>query len=104
MREHPELRRESVLADERQVLQEEKSALMDAMRRGVVSDDVGEGLLEEVDIKLDRVRSGETTVEGLEEGYEEFWRRRTREFGLDVGVQEDVEETSEPASGGEGDA
>ena len=99
MSEHPELRRESLLAGERRVLQEEKSALMDAVRNGIVSDDSGERLLEEVDIKLDRVRSGETTVERREEGYEEFWRRRAREFGLDAGGQEDVEGTSEPAPG-----
>ncbi len=105
MSEHPELRRESLLAGERRVLQEEKSALMDAIRNGVVGDDPGERLLEEVDIKLDRVRSGETTVERREEGYEEFWRQRAREFGLDVGVQEDQEEvegTSEPAHGDDG--
>jgi CPA1 family monovalent cation:H+ antiporter len=99
MSEHPELRRESLLAGERRVLQEEKSALMDAVRNGVVSDDSGERLLEEVDIKLDRVRSGETTVGRREEGYEEFWRQRAREFGLDVGAQEDGEGSSEPVPG-----
>ena len=85
MREHPSLRRESLLAGERRVLREEKSAIMDAMRRGVISDDVGERLIEEVDLKLDRVRSGETTVEERGEGYEEFWRRRAEAFGLEVG-------------------
>jgi len=99
MREHPELRRESVLAGERRILREEKSAVMDAMRRGVVSDEVGERLLEEVDLKLDSVRSGETTVEGREEGYEEFWRRQARKFGLEVGTGEDVDGSSEPAHG-----
>ena len=99
MGEHPELRYESLLAGERRVLQEEKSALMSAVRKGVVSDDVGEGLLEEVNIKLDRVRSGETTVEGIEEGYEEFWRRRTREFGLGVEPGEDADESSDPSPG-----
>ena len=89
MREHPELRRESILAGERRVLREEKSALMDAMRRGVVSDDVGERLLEEIDLKIDRVRSGETTVGRREEGYEEFWRRRAAAFGLDVETVDD---------------
>jgi CPA1 family monovalent cation:H+ antiporter len=101
MREHPELRRESVLAGERRVLREEKSAVMDAMRRGVVSDEVGERLLEEVDLKLDRVRSGETTVEGLEEGYEEFWRRQAREFGLEAGVDPDAQGASPEGTGDE---
>ncbi|MEF8876846.1 MAG: hypothetical protein V5A60_09030 [Haloarculaceae archaeon] len=52
----------------------------------MISDDVGERLIEEVDLKLDRVRSGETTVEERGEGYEEFWRRRAEAFGLEVGA------------------
>jgi len=83
--ETPEIRREELLIGERQVLRREKSALMDAMRAGVVSDDVGERLLDEVDLKLDRVHAGESTVAGRgSEGYEEFWRRRAEAFGLDV--------------------
>ena len=83
--ETPAIRREELLIGERQVLRREKSALMDAMRAGVVSDDVGERLLDEVDIKLDRVHAGESTVAGRgSEGYEEFWRRRAEAFGIDV--------------------
>ncbi|GAA0228945.1 Na+/H+ antiporter [Haladaptatus pallidirubidus] len=81
---NPDLRREELLVGERRVLKEEKSAIMDAMRSGVVSDDVGERLLEEVDLKLDRVDSGESTArENPEkEGYTEFWRVRADEYGL----------------------
>ena len=83
--EHPEIRREELLIGERQVLRREKSAIMDAMRSGIVSDDVGERLLDEVDIKLDMVHAGESTVRGEgAEGYEEFWRQRAEAFGLDV--------------------
>jgi len=82
--ENPELRKEQLLAGERRLLQREKSAIMDAMRDGVVSDHVGEALLEEADLKLDHVRDGESTVERREEGYEEFWRGRAREFGVDA--------------------
>jgi CPA1 family monovalent cation:H+ antiporter len=82
--ESPELRRTELLSGERQVLRREKSAIMDAIRSGVVSDDVGERLIEEVDIKLERVASGESTVRETEEGYEEFWRTRAAEFGLDA--------------------
>ena len=41
-------------------------------------------LLDEVNLKLDRVRRGETTVtrERDVEGYEEYWRQRAREHGL----------------------
>jgi CPA1 family monovalent cation:H+ antiporter len=82
--ENPGIRREELLVGERRVLKEEKSAVMDAMRSGAISDDVGEHLLEEIDLKLDQVHAGESTVrDEREEGYEEFWRHRAREFGLD---------------------
>ncbi len=84
MEEHPELRREQVLAGERQVLQREKSVLMESMRNGVVSSDAADRLIEEVDIKIDRVRAGERTVSEVDEAYEEFWRSRAAAFGLDV--------------------
>ncbi|MFB6149966.1 MAG: Na+/H+ antiporter [Halobacteriales archaeon] len=83
LHDHPEIRQQELLAGERQLLRQEKTALMDAIRSGVVSDDIGERLIEEIDLKLDRVRSGESTVQRDEEGYEEFWRQRAREFGLD---------------------
>ncbi|MFB6194658.1 MAG: Na+/H+ antiporter [Haloplanus sp.] len=90
----PELRRAELLTGERQVLQREKSAVMDAVRSGVISDDVGDRLLDEVDIKLDRVHSGESTVGESEESYEEFWRTRAAEFGLDAA---EIEEASDEA-------
>ncbi|MFB6207161.1 MAG: Na+/H+ antiporter [Haloglomus sp.] len=99
LREHPDLAREQLLAGERQVLQREKSAVMDAARRGVISDDVAERLLEEVDIKLDRVRDGERTVGADEEAYTEFWRERAREFGLDADLE--VETTDDEQIPGE---
>ncbi|WP_137285127.1 cation:proton antiporter [Halorussus salinisoli] len=86
---NPELRREELLIGERQVLKQEKSALLDAMRTGTVSDDVGRRLMEEVDLKLDRVQSGESTVTDRpeQEGYEEFWRSRAAEFGLEMKLE-----------------
>ena len=86
LRENPELRREELLVGERRVLQQEQSALMDAVRRGVLSDDVGDRLMEEVDVKLDLVDDGESTVERREEGYEEFWRSQAAEFGIDFDI------------------
>jgi CPA1 family monovalent cation:H+ antiporter len=82
--ENPELRREQLLIAERRVLKSEKSAVMDAMRNGIVADDVGEQLLEEVNLKLDEVRSGDSTVERTGDGYREFWRDRAADFGLDA--------------------
>jgi CPA1 family monovalent cation:H+ antiporter len=82
----PELRREELLLGERRVLKREKSALMTAMRNGTVSDDVGRRLIEEVDLKLDRVQSGESTVSDRpkREEYEEFWRSKADEYGLEL--------------------
>jgi CPA1 family monovalent cation:H+ antiporter len=82
LQEQPELRYEQRLSGERRVLQWEKSALMDAKRRGVISDSIGERLLEEIDLKLDRIRDGESTLGGEDEGYNEFWRSQATEFGL----------------------
>ncbi|WP_458190119.1 Na+/H+ antiporter [Haladaptatus sp. NG-WS-4] len=89
--ENPDLRREELLVGERRVLKQEKSAIMSAMRSGVISDDVGEKLLGEVDLKLNRVDTGESTVRSDpdREGYEEFWRTRLDEYGLDTSVGDD---------------
>ncbi|MFC4553339.1 MULTISPECIES: Na+/H+ antiporter [Halorussus] len=83
---NPELREEELLVGERRVLKREKSAVMDAMRNGTISDDVGHRLLEELDLKLDRVQTGESTVthDPEEEGFQEFWRARAAEYGLDM--------------------
>jgi len=86
--QHPEIRREELLAGERQVLRREKSAIMDAVRSGRISDDVGDGLIEEVDLKLDRVNAGESTVHGLSEGFQEYWRTRAAAFGLSTAESE----------------
>jgi CPA1 family monovalent cation:H+ antiporter len=82
----PELRREELLLGERRVLKQEKSALMTAMRNGTISDDVGRRLIEEVDLKLDRIQSGESTVSDRpeREEYEEFWRSKADEYGLEI--------------------
>ncbi len=84
MRENPDLRREELLIGERRLLQREKSAIQDAVQNGVISGDVGDRLLEEVDLKLDRVDDGMSTVDESEEAYEEFWRTQAAEFGLDI--------------------
>ncbi|MHB9286721.1 cation:proton antiporter [Halobacteriales archaeon Cl-PHB] len=89
--ENPELRREQLLTGERQVLQREKSAVMDAVRQGVVSDDVADRLTEEINIKLDRVHDGQSTVAEEQEAFEEFWRQRARAFGLEAADPDSTE-------------
>ncbi|MGB9955655.1 cation:proton antiporter [Haloferax prahovense] len=81
---YPEVGREELMMGERRVLQAEKRAVLDAIRIGVVSDDVGERLLEETNLKLDRVEAGQSTVMDGREGYDEVWRERVRELGLAV--------------------
>jgi len=82
--EHPPLRDRERLTGERQLLIREEAAIRDAEHAGLVTSDVAADLLDEVNLKLDRVRRGETTVtrERDVEGYEEYWRQRAREHGL----------------------
>ncbi|EMA40984.1 Na+/H+ antiporter [Halococcus hamelinensis] len=84
MQENPDLRREELLIGERRLLQREKNAIREAVQNGVIGGDVGDRLLEEVDLKLNRVNDGESTVDEQEEAYEEFWRTQAAEFGLDI--------------------
>ncbi len=86
---HPEIQREQLLSGERRVLQEEKTTIMDAMRNGTISDDAGEQLLDEANLKLDRVNAGESTVGSETEEYEEFWRSKAAEFALDTEPSEE---------------
>ena len=81
---YPDLRREEIRAGERQLLRREKAAIMDAAGTGVVADDVAEHLREEVDLKLDRLGSGKSTVAADEEEFEEFWRSRAAELGIEA--------------------
>ncbi len=103
--DNPEIRQEELLIGERQVLKREKSAIMDAMRTGIVGDEVGEPLLEEVNLKLSRIDQGRSTVQETEEGYSEFWRRRAEEFGLQSASLTEREETDDvERAGGRGPA
>jgi len=82
--EHPELHRQQLLTGERRVLRRERAAVRDAMRSGAISDDVSERLLDEIALKLDYVADGLSTVATDEEAYEEFWRDRVDEYGMDL--------------------
>ena len=89
--ENPAIRSEEALLGERQVLTREKSAVMDALRTGLIGDLVGRRLLDEVDLKIDQVEAGESTVQADrmgEEAYREFWRTRAVEYGLDCAIDE----------------
>nr|WP_254523147.1 Na+/H+ antiporter [Natrinema caseinilyticum] len=101
--EHPEIRREELLIGERQVLKREKSAIMDAMRTGVIGDEVGRPLLEEVNLKLSQVDQGRSTVDETEEEYDEFWRQRAQEFGLRSASLSERDESRDVRSAGDGE-
>ncbi|MDS0473947.1 cation:proton antiporter [Natrinema sp. 1APR25-10V2] len=68
---------------------------------GVVGDEVGEPLLEEVNLKLSRIDQGRSTVQETEEGYSEFWRRRAEEFGLQSAGLTEREGTDDVERAGE---
>ncbi|MFB6082577.1 MAG: cation:proton antiporter [Halanaeroarchaeum sp.] len=97
LEEHPDIRRKELLVGERRVLKREKSAIIDAMRTGVIGDDVGQRLLEEVNLKLSQVTSGESTVSsevrdvGEPGAFEEFWRDEAEDFDLSVEPSEESE-------------
>lgn len=95
LRDHPELRQQQLRAAERRLLQDEKSTVMDSVRRGVISGDTGDALIREVNLKLDRLSSGETTVGGETEQYEEFWRHQVSEAEVDVDVHVPHEDETE---------
>ena len=80
----PSLHRRETLAGERRVLAAEESAITEAELDGLVSTETADELVAEIREKRDRTRRGKTTVTSSEEreGYEEFWRRRARAFGL----------------------
>ncbi|WP_254529394.1 Na+/H+ antiporter [Natrinema gelatinilyticum] len=99
--DNPEIRREELLIGERQVLKREKSAVMDAMRTGIIGDEVGRPLLEEVDLKLSQVGQGHSTVNETEEEYDEFWRQRAQEFGLRSASLSERKESRDVRSAGD---
>jgi CPA1 family monovalent cation:H+ antiporter len=82
--ENPELERRERLDGERQLLKRERATIIDAEHEGLITTDVAEELLNEVNLKLERIEQGETTVlaGSDEEGYEEYWRERARDFGV----------------------
>ena len=105
--DHPELRERQALDNERQLLNMEHAAIQDAEHEGLIATDVADDLLQEVNLKLDRVQSGQTTVIGEpeEEGYEEYWRRRVDEYGIDldsVGDDDDDGAAQARADGSDG--
>jgi CPA1 family monovalent cation:H+ antiporter len=100
--EHPELREREQLAGERQLLARERAAIQDAEHEGLISTDVAARLIDEVNIKLDRVQHGETTIQnpartGEGEEFREFWRERAADYGLVDGETDDGDRSPDPA-------
>jgi len=90
----PSLLQQELLRSERQVLRAEESAIVEAELDGQIPTDVADELIGEVRLKEDLVQQGQTTVTSdvEREGFEEFWRRRVREFGLSI---EEIVETTD---------
>jgi CPA1 family monovalent cation:H+ antiporter len=84
LEEHPEIRDRERIVGERQLLKRERSAVKTAELDGLLSADIAVELVEETNLKLDRVNRGESTVTAVREGegYDEFWRPEARDFGV----------------------
>ncbi|WP_135822842.1 Na+/H+ antiporter [Halostella litorea] len=82
--EHPEIRDRERTVAERHLLKHERSAVKTAELDGLLSSDVAAELMEEVNLKLDRLDRGESTVVASrsEEGYDEFWRAEARDHDV----------------------
>ncbi|MDY6771172.1 MAG: cation:proton antiporter [Candidatus Nanohaloarchaea archaeon] len=80
LEQNPGIREEEIHSGERVVLNQEKSAIMDAVRRGTINESIGEQLIEELDIQLDNLEEGESVVRGTQA--KEQWRKRAEEEGL----------------------
>lgn len=95
-RENPILRKKQQIQGERSIILRERDAISTAVRKGEISPEVGEELTEEIYIKLDSLRRGESTVDDSEkEKFREFWREEAEKLEL-----LDDEETSEKKESG----
>lgn len=91
LKEYPDINEEQRLMSERKVLKKEKSALISAIRDGSIPSNIGEELIQEVNIKIEQVNEGESTVvaDSLgEEQFEEEWRIQAKDMGL---IEDDEE-------------
>ncbi|WP_435362103.1 cation:proton antiporter [Haloarchaeobius sp. DFWS5] len=104
LEQNPTIRDREQLVGERQILKREQSAIKSAELNGILTSDIAERLLQEVDLKLDQVHQGETTVlrDPDTEGYDEFWRSEARERGLLDTEEGEGESAGESGSAGEG--
>ncbi|MFC7203058.1 cation:proton antiporter [Haloferax namakaokahaiae] len=74
---HPDIREHEERLGQHQILVAESVAIRDAVQRGEIRSDVGERLLADVDVELDRVLTDEWTIEKPHPaGYTPYWRRQ----------------------------
>ncbi|KAB1190583.1 sodium:proton antiporter [Haloferax sp. MBLA0076] len=82
---HPDIREHEERLGQHRILIAEYEAISEAMQRGEISDDVGERLLDDVKVELDRVLSDEWTIEDpTPDGFTPYWRRELNRVGVEV--------------------
>ncbi|KTG13388.1 sodium:proton antiporter [Haloferax profundi] len=83
---YPDIREHEERLGQHRILIAEYEAISEAIQRGEISGDVGERLLNDVKVELDRVMSDEWTLEDpTPDGFTPYWRRELHRVGVEVG-------------------
>ena len=80
--QYPDIRRHEERLGKRRILVAEHQAIREAVQRGEISKDVGERLLDDVKVDLDRALTDEWSVTELT-GFTPYWRQQLETVGLD---------------------
>ncbi|WP_266082001.1 cation:proton antiporter [Haladaptatus caseinilyticus] len=85
--QHPEIERHEERLGQHRILVAEHDAIEDAIQRGEISKDVGERLLADVEVELDRVQADRWTVEEpTPPGFTPYWRKQLGKVDLGDGA------------------
>ncbi|KYH24213.1 K(+)/H(+) antiporter NhaP2 [Halalkalicoccus paucihalophilus] len=102
--QYPDIRRHEERLETRRILTAEHEAIHEAIQRGEISKDVGERLLDDVKVELDRTLTDEWTVpEPTPTGFTPYWRQQletVRPENVGEGIETDTsrsDDGSEPA-------
>ncbi|WP_411966049.1 cation:proton antiporter [Haloferax sp. YSMS24] len=98
---HPDIRAHEERLGQHRILIAEYEAINGAIQRGEISNDVGERLLEDVTVELERVLTDEwTTEEPLPGGYTPYWRRQLERVGVEATHGDETYESDEHSRSG----
>ena len=84
--QYPEIERHEERLGQHRILVAEHDAIEDAIQRGEINRDVGERLLADVEVELDRVQADRWTVEDpTPPGFTPYWRKQLAKVDLGDG-------------------